>query len=132
MLKVALRPTPRLHSHALARVDLREEAVWSNLDCFHGQNSTSGPSSNARRMPLSIFGDLWHNSATNAAMGTSRSVELPESPGRCEPGQRKRANNHPGAANRNQESVLRVGETEPSFVIKDADMDVSGRAPEFR
>ncbi len=26
----------------------------------------------------------------------------------------------------------RVGETEPSFVIKDADINVSGKAPEFR
>ncbi len=31
---------------------------------------------------------LWHNAAIKAAMGTSRSVELPASPEKCEPGQR--------------------------------------------
>lgn len=66
-------------------------------------------------------------------MGTSTSVELPASPGQCKPGQRSGPNILPELqAEIRAIRARRVGETEPSFVSKDADINVSGEAPDDR
>ncbi len=74
---------------------------------------------------------MWHNPATKATMGTSKPAQPPANPGQCEPGRRSGPKILPERKPKSAEHQ-RVGETDPSSVTQDADMCVSGEAPEFR